>query len=236
MTDSRWPSEIEKVYVICHTVKEIQRYERLIEHLKEVKIPSEVIEFWTPIWGDNLTNDIIFSVTDPFLPKPMKPFSFKSKNLSKGEISLTLNIFTAMRDAAERNYSSIIILESDVFLRDDFVERLHQILEEVKGKTWGYISLSEGVGSRPPNANRSYYGPTKVYDPPHNCVYRCTDSMMFSLSYLKKIVPTLIPFNEPTDWELNFQNILHQGNALWADPPLVEQGTNFCRLVTTLPS
>ena len=231
-----WPSIVEKVYVICHNVKEKERYERLVNHLNDVGIPNSVIVFWAPIWGDQLTNDIIFSVTDPFLPKPMNPFSFKSKNLSKGEISLTLNIFTAMRDASDKNYSNIIILESDVFLRNDFVERLNQIVDDVKNKEWGYISLSEGVGSRPSNINRSYFTPTKTYDPPHNCVYRCTDSMMFSLSYLKKLYTTLIPFNEPTDWELNFQNVLHQGKALWADPPLVEQGTNFCRMITTLPS
>ena len=231
-----WPSEIEKVYVICHSEKEKERYDRLVKHLDESGIPESVIEFMAPIWSDELTNDTIFSVTDPFLPKPINAFSFKSKNLSKGEISLTLNIFTAMRDAVEKNCSNILILESDVFLRNDFVERLHQILEDVKSKEWGYISLSEGVGSRPSNVNRSYFTPTRTYDPPHNCVYRCTDSMMFSLSYLKKLYPTLIPFNEPTDWELNFQNVLHQGKALWADPPLVEQGTNFCRMITTLPS
>ena len=231
-----WPKEIEKVYIICHNVKEKERYERLVVHLKEVGVPDDVLRFWAPIWGDQLTNEIIFSVTDPFLPKPVNAFSFKSKNLSKGEISLTLNIFTAMRDATENNYSRIIILESDVFLRKDFVERLHQILEDVQTKEWGYISLSEGVGSRPSNVNRSYFTRTTTYDPPHNCVYRCTDSMMFSLAYLKKLSPTLIPFNEPTDWELNFQNVLHQGKALWADPPLVEQGTNYCRMITTLPS
>jgi GR25 family glycosyltransferase involved in LPS biosynthesis len=143
-----------------------------------------------------------------------------------------------MRDAVEKNYKSVIILESDVFLRNDFVERLHQILEDVKinNKIWGYISLSEGVGSRPNNVDRSYFVPTKTYDPPHNCVYRCTDSMMFSLEYLKKLAPTLIPFNEPTDWELNYQNMLHQGKALWADPPLAEQGTCYSREITSLPS
>ena len=180
-----WPKTIEKIYVICHSEKEKDRYDRLVQHFKDVKIPEQVIQYWTPLWSDQLTNELIFNVTDPFLQRPVRPFSFKSRNLSKGEISLTLNIFTAMRDASERNYSNIIILESDVFLRDDFVERLHQILKDVKEnrKEWGYISLSEGVGSRPQNVNRSYFVETKTYDPPHNCVFRCTDSMLFSLSY-----------------------------------------------------
>ena len=54
--------------------------------------------------------------------------------------------------------------------------------------------------------------------------------------FLEKLVKTFIPFKEIIDWEMNFQNILHSGKALWADPPLAEQGTCFNRLVTSLPA
>jgi hypothetical protein len=60
--------------------------------------------------------------------------------------------------------------------------------------------------------------------------------MLFSLPFLEKLVKTFIPFKEIIDWEMNFQNILHSGKALWADPPLAEQGTCFNRLVTSLPA
>jgi hypothetical protein len=60
--------------------------------------------------------------------------------------------------------------------------------------------------------------------------------MLFQLPYLEKLVKTFIPFREIIDWEMNFQNMLHNGKALWADPPLAEQGTCFNRLVTSLPS
>ena len=231
-----WPNNIQKIYVICHKENEKDRYDRLVQQFKEVNVPESVVQYWAPIWGDQLTNELIFNVTDPFMKRGMNPFSFKSRNLLKAEISLMINTFSALRDAVDKNYSNIIVFESDVFLRNDFVERLHQIFDDVKDKEWGYISLSEGVGTRPPNVEKSYFGPTKTYDPPHNCVYRCCDSMLFSNSYLKKIYPTLFPFHEPMDWEMNFQNMIHNGKALWADPPLVEPGTNFSRLLTTLPS
>jgi hypothetical protein len=60
--------------------------------------------------------------------------------------------------------------------------------------------------------------------------------MMFQLPYLEKIVKTFIPFREIIDWEMNYQNILNNGIALWADPPLAEQGTCYNRLLTSLPA
>jgi hypothetical protein len=35
---------------------------------------------------------------------------------------------------------------------------------------------------------------------------------------------------------MNFQNMVHKGIALWADPPLVEQGTCYKRIVSSLPA
>ena len=231
-----WPSEIEKVYIICHNVKEKERYERLVKHLNEVGIPDSVIEFCAPVWGDELTNEIIFNVYDPFLVRPVPTLTFKGRGLSKGEISLALNFYSCIQDAVEHKYKKIITLESDIWLRDDFISCLKDLLEDVKEKSWDYISLGEGVGTRPSDAPKSYYSKTKAYNPPHECVYRCTDSMMFQLEYLEKLIQTFIPFREIIDWEMNFQNLIHKGKALWADPPLAEQGTCYNRLITSLPA
>jgi hypothetical protein len=233
---SIWPSEIEKVYIICHKVKEKERYERLLQHLKDVNIPDDKICFNAPLWGDELTNELIFSVYDPFLPRPVPGLTFKGRGLSKGELSLGLNFYSCIEHAIQNKYKKIITLESDIWLRDDFVSRLKELLEDLKEKEWDFVSLGEGVGTRPPNAPKSYYSNTKAYNPPHECVYRCTDSMMFQLPYLEKISKTFIPFREIIDWEMNFQNMIHNGKALWADPPLAEQGTCYNRLITSLPA
>ena len=60
--------------------------------------------------------------------------------------------------------------------------------------------------------------------------------MVFKVSYLQRILQTMRPFRECLDWELNIQNMHHKGISLWADPPLVEQGTCCGRLETTLTS
>ena len=129
----------------------------------------------------------------------------------------------------------MMFLESDIWLREDFVPRLNDLLKDTEGRPWDYLSLGEGVGTRPPGAS-SYYAPTKAYIPPHQWVFRCTDSMLFSTEYLHRLSHTIIPFKEIIDWEMNFQLMLHRGKALWADPPLAEQGTCYSRLITTLPA
>lgn len=231
-----WPVELEHVYVICHSEKEKSRYDRLVKHLADSGIPDSVIEFMAPVWSDELTNEIIFNVYDPFLPRPVPGLTFKGRGLSKGEISLGINFYACVKDAVEHKYKKIMVLESDIWLRDNFLQNLCDLMTDLREKDWDYVSLGEGVGTRPPEAHSSYYSKTKAYVPPHQFVYRCTDSMLFQLSYLEKLVKTFVPFREIIDWELNFQNMLHNGKALWADPPLAEQGTCFNRLITSLPS
>ena len=231
-----FPKEIERIYIICHRVKEKERYERLVKHFKEVGMPLDMVDFCAPIWSDELTSDLIFKVYDPFLPRPSPGLTFKGRGLSKGEISLGVNFFACIQNAVEKKYKKILVFESDIWLRSDFIACLTDLLEDLKTKEWDYVSLGEGVGTRPEVSNKSYFAKTKAYTPPHQLVYRCTDSMMFQLSYIEKIVSTFIPFREIIDWEMNFQNMVHRGNALWADPPLAEQGTCYSRLLTSLPA
>ena len=230
------PWLVDKVYVICHNEKEKDRYDRLVIHLDAVGIPNDIIQFMAPVWSTDLTSEIIFNVYDPFLPRSVPCLTFKGRGLSKGEISLALNFYSCVKDAVENKYQKVIVLESDIWLRNNFVECLNDLMDDLKNKVWDYVSLGEGVGTRPPEAPKSYYSKTKAYNPPHQFVYRCTDSMLFSLSFLQKLVSTFIPFREIIDWEMNYQNLLHYGKPLWADPPLAEQGTCFSRLITSLPS
>ena len=242
-----WPEEVRAVYVLCHPQKEKARWERLLPHLLSRGIPQDRIRVCAPTWGSDLTPEQIFTVYDPFLKRGSLPgFSFKGAGLTRGEISLGLNFAAAVKDIISRGLEGgrspedlYITLESDVWLREDFVPRLKDLISSAGSvaQTWDYISLGEGVGTRPPQAPASYYVPTRAYKPPHQWVFRCTDSMLFRGSFLERLSHSMLPFKEIIDWEMNFQlSFLHKGLPLWADPPLAEQGTCYNRLATSLPA
>jgi hypothetical protein len=231
-----WPDAVKTVYVLCHPEKEKARYERLMPHLTSVGIPADRIKICAPTWGSDLTVDEIFAGYSPYQKREVPTFTFKGSNLSRGEISLGLNFAAAVRQAAESEEGLFITLESDVWLRDDFVPRLVALLASAEGRPWDYISLGEGVGTRPPGAPASYYAPSKAYQPPHQWVFRCTDSMLFTADYMRRLNKTFLPFREIIDWEMNYQLMHNRGRALWADPPLAEQGTCNSRLITSLPA
>ena len=234
-----WPASVAAIYIICNPTKEPHRYARCIAHIQEVGIPAEIIRVCGPIWGSDLSPELCSAIYNPFLKRGSLPkFSFKSACLTRSELSLCMNFYEAVRDAT-RNFrpdQQVIILESDFWLRRDFVERLDQLLASAKelAPSWDFISLGEGCNTRPPGVSPSYYTPTKAYNPPHQWVFRCTDSMLFRVHFLQRLEQTFFPISDALDWDLNFQMMLHKGTPLWADPPIAEQGSWNGRVGTEL--
>jgi hypothetical protein len=231
-------TQLDAIYCIVNKTYEPDRAHRLINHVLErlPSFPQDRICLCAPTWGKDLTTEESFKVYDPWMGRPGWPcFTWKNRCLIKGEISLVLNFYMGMKDALEKGYKTVLILESDVFLRKDFEERLLKIFAVAEDKPWDYISLSDGVGRHADCYTHPYMEQT-VASPPQQYVFRCTDSMIFRTEIFKKIITTIIPFRECLDWELNFQFLVHGGKALWAEPPLVEQGTTKRRSVSLLPS
>jgi hypothetical protein len=228
---------IDAVYLLCHPEKEPSRWKRLQEHLRARGIPESKWVQMAPTWGTDLKEDV-FTLYDPFAPRPGCPYlTWKGRNLSMGEISLVLNFWCGVDHAMEHGYKVVLFLESDVFLRDDFAARMGDLMRALEGKPWDYVSLSDGVGTRPPARDgASLYAPTQVFPPPHSFPFRCTDSMLFRVEGLAKMRKAAFPFRECLDWELNWQLANARAIPLWADPPLVEQGTVKSRMVSTLPA
>ena len=225
------------IYILCNPKYEPIRYEFLLRHLPSRGIPKSHIHFVSKVWGCDITSKIMQEVCDPFVQRfGMKiTLSLQSAALSRGEISLIITFHECIRQILEAGHDRVIVFESDVTLREDFLPRLEIMLKELP-MNWDYVSLGEGVGTRPPGCDSSYFGPMKLYKPPHQWVFRCCDSMLLRRKFLEKVWVTLIPFRECLDWEMNIQLMLHQGVALWADPPLVEPGTGRGKMQSSLPT
>jgi hypothetical protein len=222
---------------MCHPEYEPIRYQLLLSHLPKCGIPLDAIHWVRGPWGSEISAADVLKVYDPFYGRHgfSMAMSFKSAALLRGEVSLVLTFYVAIQQALKTSGEIFLFFESDVVLRADFLERLESVLNESSTREWDYISLGEGVGTRPRGADFSYFTPTRLYQPDHQFVFRCTDSMLFRRSFLEKLQRTLLPFRECLDWELNFQMLLHRGVALWADPPLVEPASGRWRAVSLLP-
>ena len=225
------------IYIVCHPEYEPIRYQLLLRQLSTRGIPMEKVHWIRGPWGNEINSELYFKVYDPFNKRfgLDKALTFKSAGLLKAEVSLGIRFLMAVRKALEDGVQRAIFFESDVVLREDFLLRLKGILDTEC--EWDYISLGEGVGTRPTGQEgKSYFSETRLYKPPHEFVFRCTDSMIFRRSFLEKLSQTLLPLRECLDWELNIQMLAHKGVSLWADPPIVEPGSGRWRSLTLLPS
>jgi len=234
-------SLIPHIYILCNPEHEPVRYQFLLRHLPSRGIPKEKMHFVSKIWGSDITTEIMQKVYDPFKHRfGMKHnLSLQSVALSRGEMSLMITFHDCIRQILESGQDHVIVFESDVTLREDFLQRLETVLKGLPSNEaggWDYVSLGEGVGTRPPGCDESYFGEQKLYSPPHQWVFRCCDSMLLHRRFLEKVWHTIIPFRECLDWEMNVQMMLHRGTSLWADPPLVEPGTGRGKMQSSLPT
>ncbi len=228
---SPWDS-IDSIYVISDPNHERERFERAIKQLKRHNAPEAKIKIAAPTWGSTLPFDVCFEVYDPFLSRPFPSLIFKNRALNRGEISLVLNFYSAIKDAKELNLNRILIFESDVILHREFEERLSKILSELEQKEWDYVSLSDGVGTHAEEfePNKECYGlwwstPQTIKVAPTTFCFRCTDSMLLNKEFVTYLYDNLIPFRDCLDWELNYRLYSKKGKAFWAEPHIVEQGS-----------
>jgi GR25 family glycosyltransferase involved in LPS biosynthesis len=225
------------IYVMCNPHYEPERFKFLVRHFEERGIPSNKIQYVFGPWGTEITSEMLTTLTIPYKPKfgLEKILTFKAHCLSKGELSLCITFHKIIEACVKGDYDKILVFESDVVLRSDFVQRLKEVLE-LSPANWDYISLSEGVGTRPPGHPLTYFCETSLHTPPYQWVFRCCDSMLLRKKFMEKLLYTFFPIRECLDWEMNLQMLAHKGISYWADPPLVEAGTNRNRVLTNLPA
>lgn len=222
---SHW-SELDHIYLLGNREHEPKRVERVLKELEKHGAPESKITVTAPTWGTKLTSKECFDVYDPWLERNFPCFVFKSRALTRGEISLVLNFYSAVKDACSKGYERIMVLESDVMFRSDFGERIEALMKLAKDVEWDYISLSDGVGTHTKDMQfGDWYMPQMLKPAGSPFPFRCTDSMIFSRRFLENLNKTLIPFRDCLDWELNYQHYLHGARVWWAEPHLIEQGT-----------
>jgi len=217
-----WEDSVKSVYVICNPEKEPKRYRTIIPHLLMNGIPKERLKLAGVTWGDSLGVDIIFTVYNPFLERPVPRFSFKSACLSKQEISLNLNFHNAIRDSLKdlSGSDSVLVLTSGLKIRRDFTQRLSEVIKDLSGQVWDYVNLGES------NETQSYYSPTKLEKSVTRFPFSLCNSLLLSKQCVENLNKTFIPFKESLECEFNYQMLLHNSIGYVCSPPLTYSHLN----------
>ena len=225
---NRFPSPIDHVYILCDPQKEPDRAAYLNQWLKDNDIDPTNYTMVLDTYGDDpyfQTKDV-WDKYDPWsTAHGRKPLNFNTTNLKPTELSLIWNWAGIARRAVLTQHRVVMILESDVLFCPHFLQSFQTSLTALEAETagaWDFLSLSASAGLQPPllEPGRLWYKPNHPMLPT-----RCTDSMVFRVPLLAKILDTLFPCAEALDWELNFQLTLHNARSYWLHPPVTRQGS-----------
>ena len=222
----RFPEPIDHVYILCDPKREPDRAAYLTNWLKDNDIDPTNYTMVLDTYGDDpfFQTKAVWDFYDPWTTKyGRKPMNFNRTNLKPAELSLIWNWAGVARRAVQAQHRVVLILESDVLFCPDFLHAFQTSLKalETETKGWDFLSLSASAGLTPQNTTHKLW-----YPPNHPALpTRCTDSMVFRVPLLEKILGTLFPCAEVLDWELNFQLTLHKARCWWLHPPVTRQGS-----------
>ncbi len=148
-----------------------------------------------------------------------KPQLHKSRRLNLAEISLTIKHYEILRLISESTHDAVMVLEDDVILCDDFVNRFKMYMEQTP-PDYDMIFLGSGAGLRPDNLTESKFAYLKNHP-----ASKCTDSYIITKKASSKLASTYLPFNLCVDFEMAYHMFTHNLNVYWWDPPLIQQGS-----------
>jgi hypothetical protein len=166
-----------------------------------------------------LSIDSVFNIYDPFLPRGKLPLlDSNGPHLPFSKIIHMCTFVSTLHNAATLDLpdeSMILILDARAVPRRDF----HGRLKDLVGMPWDCLSLAYS----PPvlKEDASYFADSEILE--HELTSAITSgAIALRLSYVKKIVKTILPFREALDYELMFQTLIHKTKAQFVFPPIFD--------------
>ena len=139
--------------------------------------------------------------------------------LSLSEISLTIKHYEVYRKIADGSDNYCVVMEDDSILSEDFCAKFDTMHKQAP-PSYDVIIISSGCGLHINQLEKD-----KLIYPKAHPATRCTGAMVIKKEACRKLMNTMIPFHMVIDWDLNYQLYLHNFNVYWAEPTIVEQGS-----------
>ena len=118
--------------IVINLERALDRKEKMIEQLTKASINSEEVIFYPGFDGKNIKNTTLdLKITSGY---------GKGRKLENGEVGCLLSHIGAVSLAKSLNWEYAIILEDDVIISTDFLDRINYIFKIVP-KNWEHIFL-----------------------------------------------------------------------------------------------
>jgi hypothetical protein len=154
------------------------------------------------------------------------------RNITDGEISVALHHIECFKKVAEK-YEYALILEDDVILMPNFLERLTIYIKQLPND-WDMLFIGDGCNL---HIDKSKLIPNKyiykkdnnIYGRAHEGATRCLDSYLITNICAKKIIEKMKQTNYtilvPADLWMNCVIKKNEFNIYWSEPTIVTQGS-----------
>jgi GR25 family glycosyltransferase involved in LPS biosynthesis len=208
---------VDKIY-ICHYTKLVERKKSIINQLDNIGVNNyEFVEFFDK---DNL-------FTDEILKNFPKIHNIEN-NMTLGEKSLALKHAWIIKDVHDKNYSSVLVLEDDAILCDNFIQYFNYYKNQLPldwdiGWVGSCFNLKE---PQIPNCN--------VYKTDRGS--RCTHAFCISKQFTQKVYNEIKNINRPSDHYYNYLVKTFLLNNYWFQPALALQSLDFCSALNADPN
>lgn len=193
---------IEKIYIVHYKPLE-DRKNYLTKYFRDHNITN--YEFRDLYQRENLTKEQIQTY-----------FRNTKCNLNAAQICITIEHVEIYKKIIEANKDGwYLILEDDAVFCDNFADRLNEYLREMPIDT-DYLDISDFL--------IRHYNPNPIGKWTKIPTTRTNTAYLINKKTCEKLLPTIIPFHDAIDHELNDQIKMHNLNVYHVDHPLVYIG------------
>lgn len=214
--------KVDMVY-ICHYKKLTDRKKHITEQLEKFGLINHYFveqEFDKDTWN---MEDILKKY-----PNINKNDGILQDQISNSVKSLALKHAWIVDDMYNKKYSSILVLEDDAVLCDDFVNRFNSYVDQLPSD-WdiGWVgSCCNLKEPEKPNVN--------VYRT--NRGSRCTHAFCLSARFASKMAREMRKISGPADFYYNHIIKRFNLNSYWFQPPLALQSLDFTSSLKVNPN
>jgi len=173
---------LDKIYII-HLKRSVHRHEHMLKQMEKQNIENYLFFDAIDAENDDLNANYDFSV----ISKWRDPFSRKC--ITRGEIGCALTHYWVWEEIVSNQYSQVLILEDDVVLEDDFIQKLKKI-EVPKDMDFLYVGRRDCMSKEPEQeVNKDIVIPKYSYGL-HGYILTLEGAKkLLSYSYLQNIFP-----------------------------------------------